>query len=194
MKKPSTCQWTIGTSVNRICQEAFLPFMFDFFPFNKMDNTEFEPLIGYENEYEILNQPPYTIRKKDSHVWITEGDYRKNGKNYVVLNRRKVQKNKLLQKQFGDLVQIQPEPDSENKRFLPETWPKIQTYQGHEFENYYFRPENNTVWYDDGKKVKPLTIYQKASGMKYFKMFDKQKVRRSVSHAIIVKEYGKQNG
>lgn len=61
--------------------------------------VDFVPLIGYENEYEILNEYPFTIRRKSDGYEFSEYD---NGYGYITvkLNRRQIPKHVLIAKQF----------------------------------------------------------------------------------------------
>ena len=61
--------------------------------------VEFVDLIGFEDDYEILNVYPYTIRKKSNHYEIKESD-RGNGYICVHLNRKTYQKHVLIANQF----------------------------------------------------------------------------------------------
>ena len=67
------------------------------------------PLKDFEDSYEILNQYPFTIRKKKTHKVIAEGDYRQDGYVYVRLNGKRYAKHRLIAKQFI------PNDDPENK-------------------------------------------------------------------------------
>ena len=60
---------------------------------------EFVDLLNFENEYEILNQEPFTIRKKSNHYVLKEFD---SGRGYrqVTLNRKAYYKHRLIGLQF----------------------------------------------------------------------------------------------
>ena len=61
--------------------------------------VEFIPLIGFEDDYEILNQCPFTIRKKLNHREVSESI---NGRGYIQvhLNGKTYLKHKLISEQF----------------------------------------------------------------------------------------------
>ena len=64
------------------------------------DSTKtFVPLKDFEEEYEILNEYPFTIRRKSDHYEISESD-RGNGYIGVTLNRTTYYKHVLIAKQF----------------------------------------------------------------------------------------------
>ena len=77
--------------------------------------TEFVPLIGFEDSYEILNQYPFTIkRKKDNKIvneWIENNGYCRL---HLIINgkQKKFQKHVLIAKQFI------PNDDPENKKYV----------------------------------------------------------------------------
>ena len=62
--------------------------------------VEFVPLLGYENDYEILNDYPFTIRRKNNHYEVSENDYQHKGYPAIYLNRKLIQKHVLIAKQF----------------------------------------------------------------------------------------------
>ena len=64
-----------------------------------MATIEFVPLKDFENDYEILSQYPYTIRRKSDHFIVKEGN---RGKGYVrvSLNGRSYSKHRLIANQF----------------------------------------------------------------------------------------------
>ncbi|KAK8844476.1 hypothetical protein M9Y10_024336 [Tritrichomonas musculus] len=64
-----------------------------------MATIEFVPLKDFENDYEILSQYPYTIRKKDNHYEVKECD-RGAGYPSVRLNNKTYNKHILIAKQF----------------------------------------------------------------------------------------------
>ena len=55
-----------------------------------MNVAEFVPLLNFEDDYEILNVYPFTIRRKRDHYEVSEWD---RGKGYpcVSLNRKPYQ-------------------------------------------------------------------------------------------------------
>ena len=61
--------------------------------------VEFVPLLNFEDNYEILNQHPFTIRKKSNHRIITEGNYNR-GYPRVSLNQKSYLKHVIIAKQF----------------------------------------------------------------------------------------------
>ena len=58
----------------------------------------FEPLVGFKDEYEILNEYPFTIRRKSDRYEISE--FYKHGYIYVKLNRNQYPKHQLIALQF----------------------------------------------------------------------------------------------
>ena len=69
---------------------------------------EFVPLIGFEDKYEILNQYPFTIRRKDNHYIVKECI---NNCGYVIVNlsQHPHEKHRIIASQFI------PNDDPENK-------------------------------------------------------------------------------
>lgn len=65
--------------------------------------VEFVPLLNFEDDYEILNQYPFTIRKKSNHYELIE-TIQSNGYVYVSLigktYRKTVLKHVIVAKQF----------------------------------------------------------------------------------------------
>ena len=61
--------------------------------------AEFVPLLNFENDYEILNQYPFTIRRKRNGKVISEFD-RGTGYISVALNGKLYQKHRLIAEQF----------------------------------------------------------------------------------------------
>ena len=61
--------------------------------------VEFVDLINFENDYEILNYYPYTIRRKSNHYEVKEGI---DDKGYIriVLNGKIYRKHRLIALQF----------------------------------------------------------------------------------------------
>ena len=68
---------------------------------NQTENNaaEFVPLLDFENDYEILNQYPFTIRRKSDKYIISES-ISNTGYPSVHLNRNKYLKHVLIAKQF----------------------------------------------------------------------------------------------
>ena len=62
--------------------------------------VEFVPLIDFEDDYEILNQYPFTIRRKDNHYEVTENIHKVNHYVSVCLKLRPFYKHVLIAKQF----------------------------------------------------------------------------------------------
>ena len=60
---------------------------------------EFVSLSEYP-DYEILSQYPFTIRRKDNHFVITEGNFRNNGYICICLNQKTYYKHVVIAKQF----------------------------------------------------------------------------------------------
>ena len=61
--------------------------------------VEFVPLLHFEQDYEILNQHPFTIRKKSSHRVLKE-TIQKDGYFTVQLNGKTFRKHRLIGLQF----------------------------------------------------------------------------------------------
>ena len=61
--------------------------------------VKYVPLLGFEDDYEIMNEYPFTIRRKSDKYELTEGD---NGHGYirVSLNGKSFIKHVLIAKQF----------------------------------------------------------------------------------------------
>ena len=75
---------------------------------------EFVPLADYP-DYEILSQYPFTIRRKDNHYVITEGDFRQNGYICVCLNKKTYYKHQIIAKQFLSNPNNFPQVDHINR-------------------------------------------------------------------------------
>ena len=60
--------------------------------------VEFVPLLNFEDNYEILNQYPFTIRKKSNHKVLSESLI--DGYMRVCLNRKSYRKHRLIALQF----------------------------------------------------------------------------------------------
>lgn len=63
-----------------------------------MKKVEFVPLLDFEDYYEILNDYPYTIRRKSDHYQISE--YIGRGYVQVSLRCKTYDKHKIIAKQF----------------------------------------------------------------------------------------------
>ena len=61
--------------------------------------VEFVPLLNFEDDYEILNQYPFTIRKKANHRVLKES-LKSNGYIVYTLNNRQYHKHRLIGLQF----------------------------------------------------------------------------------------------
>ena len=66
-----------------------------------METIEFVPLIGFEGEYEILNQYPFKIRNATNHHMLKESSD-KNGYQIVSLKSRPYKLHRLIANQFID--------------------------------------------------------------------------------------------
>lgn len=62
------------------------------------NEPQFIPLLDFEDDYEILNQYPFTIRRRDNHYVPSE--WSRNGYPAVNLNGSKYYKHRLIAKQF----------------------------------------------------------------------------------------------
>ncbi|KAK8877917.1 hypothetical protein M9Y10_004680 [Tritrichomonas musculus] len=62
--------------------------------------VEFVPLLDFENDYEILNQYPFTIRRIRDHYVISE--FIDNGYSTVTINRQPYKNHLLIARQFID--------------------------------------------------------------------------------------------
>ena len=60
--------------------------------------VEFVPLLNFEDDYEILNDYPFTIRKKSNHRVLKES--LSNGYVQVALNGKPYRKHRLIALQF----------------------------------------------------------------------------------------------
>ena len=61
---------------------------------------DFVTLKDFENEYEILNKYPYTIRRKKDHYVVKESINKSNGYVQVNLSGKPYQKHRIIAKQF----------------------------------------------------------------------------------------------
>ena len=75
---------------------------------------EFVPLLGFENEYEIMNEWPFMIRNKKTGKILKESN---TGSGYprVSLNRKSYNKHQLIAKQFIPNPDNLPEIDHINQ-------------------------------------------------------------------------------
>ena len=64
--------------------------------------VEFVPLLHFEEDYEILNQFPFTIRKKSNHRVLRESIQNDTGYVQVHLNQKSYRKHRLIGIQFLD--------------------------------------------------------------------------------------------
>ncbi|KAK8865510.1 hypothetical protein M9Y10_001773 [Tritrichomonas musculus] len=62
--------------------------------------VEFVPLLNFEDDYEILNQYPFTIRKKSNHKVLKESINKEHGYIDVSLNQKIYRKHRLIALQF----------------------------------------------------------------------------------------------
>ena len=78
--------------------------------------VEFVPLLNFENDYEILNDYPFTIRRKKDHYEISEF-YNRYGYPSVSLNGDNYLKHRLIALQFikNDDPEQKTEVDHKNK-------------------------------------------------------------------------------
>ena len=72
----------------------------------QQQTIEFIPLDEYQ-DYEILSQYPFTIRRKDNHYVVSERINKSNGYPSVNLNENKIEKHRIIAKQF--IHNIDPE-------------------------------------------------------------------------------------
>ena len=62
--------------------------------------VEFEPLKGFENDYEILNDYPFTIRRKNNHRVVKDSLNQQTGYIINALNGKLYLKHRLIALQF----------------------------------------------------------------------------------------------
>ena len=72
--------------------------------------AKYVPLLDHEDDYEILNEYPFTIRRKKDQYEISE--YLSSGYVQVSLNSKTYHKHKLIAKQFI------PNDDPEHKKYI----------------------------------------------------------------------------
>lgn len=77
--------------------------------------AEFEPLKGFESDYEIQTTFPYNIKNKKTGKIIAEGEYRQNVYPCVSLNNKIYYKHILVAKQFIENPDNLPQVDHKNR-------------------------------------------------------------------------------
>lgn len=77
-------------------------------------SAEYVPLLNYENDYEILNEYPFTIRRKNDKYELTEGIWSKSYPR-VCLNGKSYLKHRLIALQFLPNPDNLPEIDHINR-------------------------------------------------------------------------------
>ena len=75
--------------------------------------AEFEPLRGFENDYEIQTTFPYNIKNRKTGRIVAEGEYRQNV--YQCLKKKTYYKHILVAKQFIDYPDNLPQVDHKNR-------------------------------------------------------------------------------
>ena len=78
------------------------------------ETVDFVPLKDFEDDYEILNQYPFTIRKKSNHRVIKE-HISNNGYYRLALNGENYKKHRLIAKQFLPNPDNLPQVDHINR-------------------------------------------------------------------------------
>ena len=63
-------------------------------------NERFVPLVGFENDYEIMIESPNIIKRKGTKRCIVGEYYNKDGIAAVELNGKMYLKNDLIERQF----------------------------------------------------------------------------------------------
>ncbi|KAK8863890.1 hypothetical protein M9Y10_011582 [Tritrichomonas musculus] len=163
--------------------------------------TEFVPLNGFEDSYEILNQYPFTIRNKIDGKIVSE--YFHNDYIQVFLNKKTYLKHRLIALQFIPNPNNLPQVDHlnhnrndnriENLRWvssstnqlnkssnrgvvyefvddIPEEAIKVNSYGGHDFENYYYY--DNIFYLYNGMQYRKLHVNENKRGFKIVNMLD----------------------
>ena len=69
-------------------------------PVNEEQPIEFVPLLNFEEDYEILNQYPFTIRKKSNHYVLKESINKVHGYIDIRLNQKTYKKHRIIGLQF----------------------------------------------------------------------------------------------
>ena len=77
------------------------------------DEAEFEPLKGFENDYEIQTTYPYNIKKKSNNRIIKEGIHH-SGYVYISLNGKYYNKHVIVARQFIENPDNLPQVDHIN--------------------------------------------------------------------------------
>ena len=125
--------------------------------------SEFVPLIGFDNKYEILNCAPFTIRKSKNQHEVKE-HISSNG--YVKVNlKQKLYRNRAIYN--GVQSQYIKEID-ENSLVVDYYETKTER---HVFENYYYH--DGMFFYDNDVNYRILNINKSKSGFNYVNMRDK---------------------
>ena len=78
-----------------------------------VDEAEFEPLKGFENDYEIQTTYPYNIKKKSNNRIIKEGIHH-SGYVYISLNGKYYNKHVIVARQFIENPDNLPQVDHIN--------------------------------------------------------------------------------
>ena len=89
-------------AITKIIRNKSFTNIINIFIFTEMEEAnqaEFVPLLDFEDDYEILNEYPFTIRRKRDHYEVKECD-RGNGYMSLRLNNVTYQKHILIAKQF----------------------------------------------------------------------------------------------
>ena len=79
------------------------------------EESKFIPLKGFENDYEIKNYYPYTIRRKSNNKIVKESIDKTNGYFRIHLNDKTFQKHILIAKQFIRNPEKKPYVDHINR-------------------------------------------------------------------------------
>ena len=181
------------------------------------EQDEFVPLKDFEDSYEILNQYPYIIRKKDNHKIIHEylHDYIS-----VCLNNKMYLKHRLIAKQFipnpnnllyvDHINHIKTDNRIENLRFctasenqlnkssnlgveyefvdsISDDAITVNMYGNHQFENYFFH--DNIFYFYNGLQYRKLYISESKTGFKIVNMLDVNGKRVRVYYTKFKKLY-----
>ena len=128
-----------------------------------MATIEFVPLKDFENDYEILSQYPFTIRKKRNHYVISEW---KDYKGYIKI--------KLNQKHYFKHVIIA-------KQFIPNDDPEHKTQVDHKNRNKADYHLDNLRWVSQSENQKNKESYK---GVNY------EYVDEIPDESIVVDTYG----
>lgn len=128
-----------------------------------MATIEFVPLKDFENDYEILSQYPFTIRKKRNHYVISEW---KDYKGYIKI--------KLNQKHYFKHVIIA-------KQFIPNDDPELKSQVDHKNRNKADYHLDNLRWVSQSENQKNKESYK---GVNY------EYVDEIPDESIVVDTYG----